>query len=146
MDMKMRVLKSKIRGLELEGQKIRRKIEKSSGLDRFGWWNVKRELGSYTRAHLLAYGFLRGVPYEKMERNSNSAIDFQLVLKIIHDHASWFEKDKWTLERLNGLVYSPEQPETTPEPKISPPQVTPEVPAPLKSRFINRFKSVLRPS
>ena len=146
MDMMMRVLKSKVRGLEFEGQKIRRKIEKSSGLERFNHWTRKRELGYYTRAHLLAYGFLRGVPYNQMERKSNCVVDLQLLLQIIHEHVPTYKRREWTIERIESLIWGP-APEATPEPVVSPPQVTPEVPAPIVSRsLISRVKSVLRPS
>lgn len=104
MKIELQVLKAKIRGFEIESQKIRRQIRKEKGVRRCPLWQRKRELGSYTRNHLLAYGILREIPYNKLERNAQS-INIDAILDVIHTHVRYFERSKWTKERLEKLVF-----------------------------------------
>ena len=60
-------IQAELRQREAESRAIRKQIHESSGLDRWNFWNDKRELGSNTRYVLLAYAFLRGMPYAVCE-------------------------------------------------------------------------------
>lgn len=112
MDMKLRVLKAKIRGLEAEGRSIRAQINRSSGSRKDQLWLLKRELGYYTRHHLIAYGLLRGVPYESIEpRTATVYMNFVLVHEIITDSVQLWHKKDWTVERVYKLLARQKQPE-----------------------------------
>src|SRR5262245_1065400 len=60
-------LKTRIKDLAEQGHRLRDRIRATSGLERHAVWNEKRALGRQARAALLAYGFLRGVPYARIE-------------------------------------------------------------------------------
>jgi len=61
-------------------------------------WNTRPEI----RATNLAYGFLRGVPYSKMEPKTETGWQIARVLKAIHTAIGDDEelKAEWTLDRL----------------------------------------------
>ncbi len=106
MKIELQALKAKIRGFEAEAGSIRKRINKSSGDKRCALWQKKRRLGEYTREHLIAYGLLREIPYERIERKSDDAqhpLNFDSILEIIHSHTPRWERSKWTKERLNQL-------------------------------------------
>ena len=105
MDITLRMLKAKIRGFDVEGRSIRTRISKSSGLDKNNLWNLKRQLGYYTRYYLIAYGLLKGTPYHKIERKTVTlCMDIKLIQKIIFENtSSWRHKD-WPLERVKELL------------------------------------------
>lgn len=105
MDIKLRVLKAKIRGLEIEGKSIRARINCSSGSQKDQLWKLKRELGDYTRAHLIAYGLLRGVPYNKIESNCRVMIDLRNICDVIAEHVSHHQRRFWTVERISNLIW-----------------------------------------
>lgn len=52
---------------EQESRAIRKQINGSSGLERWGFWMDKRRYGSDTRDLLLGYAFLRGRAYRDCE-------------------------------------------------------------------------------
>lgn len=60
-------LKIEVKRLAAQGKNIAKLIQQSSGLTRYSFWQDKRSLGIETRYHLLAYGFLRGLSYERIE-------------------------------------------------------------------------------
>lgn len=123
MDIKLRVLKAKIRGLEAEGRSIRAHITRSSGSHKDQLWRLKRELGNYTRAHLIAYGLLRGVPYAKIESNSASMIDLKVIHDVITDTLPSWKRREWTVDRVRDLIWPP-QPVVAPEPVSVPSGLT----------------------
>lgn len=136
MDIKLRVLKAKIRGLEAEGRSIRAHITRSSGSHKDQLWCLKRELGHYTRAHLIAYGLLRGVPYSKIESNAQS-IDYRAVHEVILETVPGWQRHSWTLERVRDLIWPPQPTEALPP-------VTLEKPEPeRKDSIIRRALSLL---
>ena len=116
------VLRGKIKGLALESEKIRGRINKfrtevaekkqEIGNKRNAEWMTKRQVGYETRYLALAYGFIRGVPYRKMERKTldENRPSAELLFKIITEHTDYFERRKWTLERVKELL-SEQQPE-----------------------------------
>jgi hypothetical protein len=60
-------LKEELKARQAESQAIRRQIHESSGMERWGFWQDKRRYGAETRDLLLAYAFLRGLPYRLCE-------------------------------------------------------------------------------
>ncbi len=66
-------------------------------------WQVRPEV----RATLLAYGFLRGLSYSKMEAKSGSGVHLSRVLKAIHTAIGDDEalKAEWTSDRVFKLVF-----------------------------------------
>src|SRR5882724_2684321 len=60
-------LRSEIAKRVAESRGIRKNINASSGMAKWALWNDKRSVGSETRDLLLAYAFLRGVPYRVVE-------------------------------------------------------------------------------
>ncbi len=67
---------------EAESKVICKKIQESSGRDRYDAWNEKRSYGDDTRGLLLASGFVRGIPYKVIEAKvgeRREAYAFQIV-------------------------------------------------------------------
>jgi len=64
-------IQNELRERQAASQAIRQKIHQSSGRDRYDLWDEKRSYGSVTRALLLAYALLRGVPYRVVEPKSD---------------------------------------------------------------------------
>lgn len=97
MNEKLIHLRIKIRSLVDESKNIRREANKTSGMAK---WELNHHrttvVRDHTRHNLLAYGLLRGVPYEVMERKCHDAPHFDTVAK----HAKKFggseeEIEKW---------------------------------------------------
>lgn len=64
-------VRAKLRSMICEAQRetgdIRARIRSSSGMDRWAHWEAKRSHGKGTRYLLLAYAFLRRMPYRVAE-------------------------------------------------------------------------------
>lgn len=60
-------IRSQIVALAEEGSTLRCRIQSSHGRQRDRLWNEKRRIGVDARRHLLLYGFLRGVAYQRLE-------------------------------------------------------------------------------
>jgi hypothetical protein len=60
-------IREAIRQQEQLSRAARAKIRETSGLDRYEAWTEKRSVGAHTRDLLLAYAFLRGMPYRVCE-------------------------------------------------------------------------------
>lgn len=60
-------LKAMMKGCMGESKEIRKDIHTTSGAEKYGNWNKKRNLGSHARHVALAYAFLRNIPYSKVE-------------------------------------------------------------------------------
>jgi hypothetical protein len=61
-------IKTNLRALEAESREIRKRIHAASGMDRWHLWNEKRGHGREARWLLLAYAYLRKVPYRVCEQ------------------------------------------------------------------------------
>jgi len=93
----LQILRAKIRGFQSTGMTITARIGKAEKERKNRLWNQKRSLGYHCRHHLIAYGLLRGVPYDQVERCApNNRPDPKLVLDIVVAH------NRWTPEK--GLV------------------------------------------
>ncbi len=66
---KLFALKAMIKGCVAEAGVIRKEIHASSGVERYELWNKKRSLGVYARHLMLAYAFLRNIPFSKLEKD-----------------------------------------------------------------------------
>jgi hypothetical protein len=115
----LQVLRAKIRGFQATGTTITSRISKSEKERKHRLWNEKRRLGWHARHHLVAYGLLRGVPYEDIERCAqNNQLDPQKVLDIIKEHGkgTWkpfmggLRLDEWDIERVKTLLTLPDAP------------------------------------
>lgn len=62
------VLKAKLRGFQVAGQTIAHKISRSEKERKNRLWDQKRQLGFHCRYHLVAYGLLRGLSYDRTMR------------------------------------------------------------------------------
>lgn len=62
-------LVSRLRGFEVEAKSLRVKIKKAQDKERPAWRlrQAKEIIGVDARHHLLAYAFLRGIPYKALE-------------------------------------------------------------------------------
>jgi hypothetical protein len=100
------VLKSKLCGLELTSRKFSRQIIKSKGDRR---WNLrfrKSALGVHTREHLIAYGLLRNIPYERIEAKCQQGNQPRAgrIAEIIRAHVPYHEQAKWTQLHVEKLL------------------------------------------
>ena len=103
-------LKIKIKSLVDESKNIRKEANKTSGMAK---WNLnhhrKTVVRSHTRDNLLAYGLLRGVPYEVIEKKCSNLPSFKAVAK----HAKQFgglEADIYVwIEDAKAYLNEPEQ-------------------------------------
>lgn len=94
-------LVGKINGLALQSKQARHRINKSAAKkDNKGVWRAayrKVIIGADTRHHLLAYAFLRGTPYSKLERECRIAPDPKLIFQVVEAHApKWIPYDPKT--------------------------------------------------
>ena len=82
---RIRHLKIKIINLADEARTIRAEEGKTSGMEKWGLQHHRRTVvRSAARANLLAYAFLRGMPYERVESpNTTAEIDLARVKKIV---------------------------------------------------------------
>lgn len=99
------VLKAKICGLMQSAHKSRELIRATSGAKRNGHWKMKRLIGAQCRLHILAYAYLRGFYYARVERNtdrSQNPIDTPELLKIIQEHSTALVSYEDCTEWLKG--------------------------------------------
>lgn len=101
------VLIGKINGLASEARKARNRIKKAETTEKK--WpiiNRKRIIGINTRHHLLAYAFLRGIEYHKLEAkcgDGNAPIPSE-IFKVVEQHApTWIPYDFYT--KTGGSIY-----------------------------------------
>lgn len=105
MYMGLQLLRAKIRGLQVAGISIHVRIRKASGLKRNKLWFEKRVLGSYNRQNLIAYGLLRGISYEKIEKCSEkNKPAAEKIFNIMKTHADWQTAEKLTPQDVVNLL------------------------------------------
>ena len=108
----LQVLRAKIRGLQAEGASIHARIRKAHGPKRNKLWNEKRALGNHCREHLIAYGLLRNVPYEKIERCAKqNRPNVVRVFELMKAHGDWKLLLELTVNQVEGFL----RPQTAPE-------------------------------
>ncbi len=108
----LQILRAKIRGFQATGATISARITKSEKERKNRLWNQKRSLGVHCRHHLVAYGLLRGVPYDQIERCApNNKLNPQVVLDIMLAHNGWDPKRglvRYDLDTVKRLLESPQ--------------------------------------
>lgn len=92
MNPKLRHLKIKIKNLADESRTIREEEAQTSGQEK---WNLqhhrKTVVRSAARRNLLAYGYLRGIPYKKMEpKTCNDSQEMEVIFKAVEKIAVRF--------------------------------------------------------
>jgi hypothetical protein len=104
----LQVLQAKLRGFQAAGSSIAHRISRMEKERKNELWNEKRRLGVHCRYHQVAYGLLRGVPYERIERCApNNQLDPKRVLDIVLAHFVWDMRpttQKFDLERVTSLL------------------------------------------
>jgi len=109
----LQVLRAKLRGFHAAGSTISSRISKSEKERKNRLWDAKRQLGTHCRHHLVAYGLLRGVPYDQIERCAqNNKPNPQVVLDIMLAHADWQQKRGLDLEKVKQLLTRAQDAET----------------------------------
>jgi hypothetical protein len=116
-------LKAKIKGLAEGGARARAFIHAAKGDKRYRRWDEKRAIGLEARYHLLAYGLLRGIPYETLEPNSTKyyslyarakgigdpmvfggyKLNYNYLAQICQHHCGW-EQSKWSPANIQRLI------------------------------------------
>lgn len=110
--LKLKLLKAKIKGLAEEVKRGRTSYKESAvprpsspqQERRYTTMMMTKRIGVEARIYLLAYGFLRAIPYKAMEKNPVIKPRADLILQVIHEHVPSFDKDKWTLELIETFL------------------------------------------
>lgn len=75
-------IRTQIKERAAHSRAIHEQIREATGLDRHRLWNEKRWYGAETRLLLLAYAFLRGMPYHAVERKCrNNPCDLHYAIQ-----------------------------------------------------------------
>lgn len=63
---------------------------------------TKRFIGSEARHHLLAYAFMKHIPYSSIEKKcaSGNKPDAVRILEIVHSHMYSFQRKQWTTDMV----------------------------------------------
>lgn len=92
------VLKAKLRGFEIAKRTFMahlRKVPKDKRGTLSRLYSAKALLRSQNRHHLVAYGLLRGIPYEQIERcHPQNKPDTKLVFDIMQATSRWLWKSQ----------------------------------------------------
>lgn len=112
-------LKAMIKGLAEGGSRARAFIHAAKGDKRYRRWDEKRAIGLEARYHLLAYGLLRGIPYDIIEPNSTKTVvfgvgdpmvfggykmNYNYLAQICQHHCGYYDKGKWTPDNIQRLI------------------------------------------
>lgn len=98
----VRALKAKIIGFQVSSLRLSRFLRKAKGEKRARLRMQKRALGDRARLHLIAYGLIRGVPYQNIERPGRFNVpEAQRILDIIKEHDPW--NATWRTHNANTL-------------------------------------------
>lgn len=104
----LQVLRAKIRGFNAAGLSIHHHIRKAKGPKRNELWLEKRRLGCYNREHLIAYGLLRGISYERIEHCAKeNQPNPSRVFELMMTHGDQVAIKDLTLERIEAILKSP---------------------------------------
>ena len=101
MDERTRHLKVKIKNLADEARTIRHEEQKTSGMERWGLQHHRKTVVRRAARHnLLAYAFLRGRPYSRVESASTRNLpEWKRVKKVATDFGGDPERfDDWIRE------------------------------------------------
>lgn len=146
----LQVLSAKLRGFQAAGSTISSHISQAQKERKSRLWDRKRALGTHCRYHLVAYGLLRNLPYEQIERCApQNRLDPQRLLDIMLAHADLHQKRDLTLDKVKELMTPIVLPEST-KPASTPTNATtcpaPTVPStspPVTRRLLRRAQDLL---
>lgn len=87
-------LVGKIKGLTSETYRCKDKINHSLKYKKNieSLVDIKKQLRWETRHHLLAYAFILGTPYAKLETSCSVPPDVNKISKIVQDHGMFYRK------------------------------------------------------
>lgn len=92
-----------IKGRELESKTVyEHKIRKSFGQEKHVIQLKQNSFGSETRLYLLAYAFLRGVPYAVVEASTNEPIRESYKQDKIAKICHFFVDNQWMIGKTSG--------------------------------------------
>jgi hypothetical protein len=99
-------IKAKICGCQHISYSLRKQISRLKGDRRHQGQLTKREFGMQTRSYLLAYGFLRGIPYKQIEERHGigNPPDARRILEITHEGLYSWQRKELTLERVRAWL------------------------------------------
>lgn len=99
-------LRAKLRGFHASSVTLTSRMKSAQTTERRGMYQcMKHALGHSCRHHLIAYGLLRGLTYDQIERCSpQNRPSATLVLKIMLEHNGMMEVRKYG-EKLTGGGY-----------------------------------------
>ena len=100
-------LKTEIKRLASDGRVLNKKISSTADVERHILRREKASIGRKAREYLLAYAFLRGVPYKVLEGEKNASYSYYMteaMLKIIRSHLPENECD---VSILTNWVFPP---------------------------------------
>lgn len=113
----LQILRAKVRGFHVTGTTLQSRISKAKGAKKSKLWELKHRLGNQARYHLVAYGLLRGVPYDRIERcDPNNKLNPEKLLEIMVAHTGIVEMTcqhtgrkllgwaHYDLEKVRGLI------------------------------------------
>lgn len=88
-------LRIKVKTLVAESQIIRTEARKTKGLVKWGLNDHRKTIvRDHTRVNLLAYGFLKGTPYEAMESKCRENPNFEKVSRIVMNFGGRSRKEE----------------------------------------------------
>lgn len=106
-------LVGKIKGLSLSSKTASKRIHKAkSDLELYQWQYRKRIVGADARHHLLAYAYLKNIPYQALEKKCrpDNKPDVEKIFRIVASHVYFYQirNEQFSEEKvtawLNGGV------------------------------------------
>lgn len=97
----------KIKGLAEEVKRARVRLRKGrSEMYKQNVAMTKRFIGSEARHHLLAYAFMKHVPYALVEQKcaEDNKPHPDCILDIVHCHMFPFQKKQWTIDMVTAWL------------------------------------------
>jgi hypothetical protein len=102
-------LKIEIKRLADEGRALNKEISSVSDLERYTLRYRKGLIGRSARICLLAYAFLREIPYEALEGKDNASYSYFITDAMLRMIKSHFPEDECDISTLTNWVFPPKQ-------------------------------------
>ena len=132
----LQVLRAKIRGFQVASETLGRRAKQSSGDKRHRYHLMQRDLGAKCRLHLIAYGLLRSISYERIEKcDANNPPDAKRIHELMQEHADWRQRQALTLPSVTSMLTTSST-ESSPSPACTLPQ-------PEKQGLLERARALL---
>jgi hypothetical protein len=104
MNATLTALKEDIKRFAFEGTEIHKQIKQAKGLERATLWNQKRSVGDDARYCLLAYGALKGTPYNRIEERCRNKPSSYHLARVVQNALPVEERAPWTLDAIKSWV------------------------------------------